>query len=255
MRFMINTYKDSCYFLNFTLQKRILKTQCWNWLLTPPPPPPHPARMSTFLASLYISRSSLCVARTVGACPYWMTGEEGVELNPATGTWTINMLPSILLYFPPCSMFGKKSWCQPHRRDLLSPKEDSNAAAAHLLPLNLSSLGSWERGGGGDHSCMWFRGHHHAKHTHQHTSHAFWGRIHRKTWCIAPYAVVDYNLTLCRQHMYNGQPSARVDLNPMPKSTLAPSQGFWIWHLYSHRWKQLLTPCGIWIRLSMCRYS
>jgi hypothetical protein len=31
------------------------------------------------------------------------------------------MLPSILLYFPPCSMFGEKSWCQPHRRDLLSP--------------------------------------------------------------------------------------------------------------------------------------
>ncbi len=37
----------------------------------------------------------------------------------------------------------------------------SDAAAARLLPLNLSSLGSWE-GGGGDHSCIWFRGHHHA---------------------------------------------------------------------------------------------
>jgi hypothetical protein len=27
------------------------------------------------------------------------------------------------------------------------------------------------------------------------------------------------------QHIYHGQPYARVDLNPMPESTLSPSQG------------------------------
>jgi hypothetical protein len=30
---------------------------------------------------------------------------------------------------------------------------------------------------------------------------------------------------------YNGQPYARVDLNPMPESTLSPSQGLGIWPL------------------------
>ncbi len=45
-----------------------------------------------------------------------------------------------------------------------------------------------------------------------------------KTWCIGPCAVYDYNLTLCRrqsrlQHIYHGQPFARVDLNPMPEPT------------------------------------
>jgi hypothetical protein len=44
----------------------------------------------------------------------------------------------------------------------------------------------------------------------------------------------DYNLTLCPlqsrlQHIYQGQPYVRVDLNPMPESTLFPSQGLWIW--------------------------
>ncbi len=44
---------------------------------------------------------------------------------------------------------------------------------------------------------------------------------------IGPYAVVDYNLTLCRrqsrlQHFCQGQPYAGVDLNPMPESTLSP---------------------------------
>ncbi len=29
-----------------------------------------------------------------------------------------------------------------------------------------------------------------------------------------------------------GQPYARVGLNPVPKSTLSPSQGLWIWPLY-----------------------
>jgi hypothetical protein len=32
-------------------------------------------------------------------------------------------------------------------------------------------------------------------------------------------------------HIYQGQPYARVDLNPMPESTLSPSQGLWIWPL------------------------
>jgi hypothetical protein len=40
-----------------------------------------------------------------------------------------------------------------------------------------------------------------------------------------PYGI-DCNLTLGRlQDMYHGQPYARVDLNPMPESTLCPSQG------------------------------
>jgi hypothetical protein len=42
---------------------------------------------------------------------------------------------------------------------------------------------------------------------------------------MGPYFVVDYKLTLFRrqsrlQHIYHGQPYARVDLNPMPESTL-----------------------------------
>ncbi len=57
-----------------------------------------------------------------------------------------------------------------------------------------------------------------------------------KTWCMGPYAGVDYNLTLCPlqsrlQHIYNGQPYASVDLNSVPESTLSPSQGLWIWPL------------------------
>jgi hypothetical protein len=48
------------------------------------------------------------------------------------------------------------------------------------------------------------------------------------------HAGVDYNLTLSPlqsrlQHIYHVQPYARVDLNPMPESTLSPSQGVWIW--------------------------
>ncbi len=55
-----------------------------------------------------------------------------------------------------------------------------------------------------------------------------------RTCCMGPYAVVDYNLTLCRrqsrlQHIYHGQLYARVDLNSMPESTLSPSQGLRIW--------------------------
>ncbi len=53
-----------------------------------------------------------------------------------------------------------------------------------------------------------------------------------KTWCMGPNAGVD--LTLCSLqnrllHIYHGQPYAGVDLNPMPESTLFPSQGLWIW--------------------------
>jgi hypothetical protein len=45
----------------------------------------------------------------------------------------------------------------------------------------------------------------------------FWDRIQRKTWCIGPYAGVDYNLTLCllqRRLQFNMG-------NPMPESTLS----------------------------------
>jgi hypothetical protein len=49
------------------------------------------------------------------------------------------------------------------------------------------------------------------------------GGIQRNTWCLGPYAVVDYNLTFSRlQHIYHGQPYARVGLNPMPESTFYP---------------------------------
>jgi hypothetical protein len=51
---------------------------------------------------------------------------------------------------------------------------------------------------------------------------------------MGPYAGADYNLTLCPlqsrlQHIYHGQPYARVDLNPLPESTFYPTQGLWIW--------------------------
>jgi hypothetical protein len=60
------------------------------------------------------------------------------------------------------------------------------------------------------------------------------GRIQRKTWCMGPFAGVDYNLTLCRllsrlQHIHHGQPHTWVDLNPIPESTLSPCQGLRIW--------------------------
>jgi hypothetical protein len=50
--------------------------------------------------------------------------------------------------------------------------------------------------------------------------------------CMGPFARVDYNLTLCPlqgriQHVYHEKP--RVNLNPMPESTLSPTQGLWIW--------------------------
>jgi hypothetical protein len=51
---------------------------------------------------------------------------------------------------------------------------------------------------------------------------------------MGPYAGIDYNLTLSPlqsrlQHIYHGQPYARVYLNPMPELALTPSQGLWIW--------------------------
>jgi hypothetical protein len=44
---------------------------------------------------------------------------------------------------------------------------------------------------------------------------------------MGPYAGVDYNLTLCQlqsrlQDIYHGRPYARVDIKPMPESTLSP---------------------------------
>ncbi len=47
---------------------------------------------------------------------------------------------------------------------------------------------------------------------------------------MGPYAGVEYNVTLCRlrsrlQHIYRGQPYARVDLNPMPEVDFIPQSG------------------------------
>ncbi len=71
------------------------------------------------------------------------------------------------------------------------------------------------------------------------------GGIQRQTWCMGSYVGVDYNFTLCPlqgrlQHTYHGQPYAKVDLNPMPESTLSPSQGLRIWPLLSspENWAQ-----------------
>ncbi len=61
-----------------------------------------------------------------------------------------------------------------------------------------------------------------------------WGRIQRKAWCMGLYAGVDYITSPyvpSRVHIYHGQPYARVDLNPMPESTLFPSQGLRFWPL------------------------
>ncbi len=54
--------------------------------------------------------------------------------------------------------------------------------------------------------------------------------IRRDSWCMGPYAGVDYNHTLCRlHHNYRWQSYACVDLSPTPESTLSPSQGLRIW--------------------------
>jgi hypothetical protein len=53
-----------------------------------------------------------------------------------------------------------------------------------------------------------------------------------KTWCVGPYAGVDYNHPLCPLPTHlQWEPYARANLNPMPGSTLARSQGLWIWPL------------------------
>jgi len=57
---------------------------------------------------------------------------------------------------------------------------------------------------------------------------------------MGPYAGIDYNLTLRLlqsrfQYMYShhGPPYAKVDLKPMPESTLSLSRGLRIWPLVS----------------------
>jgi hypothetical protein len=53
---------------------------------------------------------------------------------------------------------------------------------------------------------------------------------------MGSYAGVDCNLTLCplQNRTMHGQPYATIDLNPMPQSTLSPSQGLRIWPLQTH---------------------
>jgi hypothetical protein len=46
------------------------------------------------------------------------------------------------------------------------------------------------------------------------------------------------------QHIYHGQPYARVDLNPMPELTLSPSHGLWIWPLKWLELQEELIKCG-----------
>jgi hypothetical protein len=51
------------------------------------------------------------------------------------------------------------------------------------------------------------------------------GRIQRKTWCMEPYAGVDYNINLRRlqlQHIYHGQPYARESAITLCQSRLCP---------------------------------
>ena len=56
---------------------------------------------------------------------------------------------------------------------------------------------------------------------------------------MGPYAGDDCNLTLCPlhsrlQHIYHGQPYARVDLNPVPELTLSSSKGLRIWSVIEY---------------------
>ncbi len=64
---------------------------------------------------------------------------------------------------------------------------------------------------------------------------------------MEPYVGVEYNLTLGPlqsplQHIYHGhwQPYARVDLIPVPESTLSPSQGLRIWLLQMPQTKRMI---------------
>ncbi len=60
-----------------------------------------------------------------------------------------------------------------------------------------------------------------------------------------PELTIYMYLTLCKlqsrlQHIYHRQTYARVDLNPMPESTLSPSQGLWIRSQLTHLIKKLV---------------
>jgi len=78
-----------------------------------------------------------------------------------------------------------------------------------------------------------------------------WGRIQRKTWFMGPYGGVDCNLTLCRLQsqlqVYNTftMGNHAVDLNPKPKSTLAPSHVLRIWPL-------IFYSCTLYVQCSTC---
>jgi hypothetical protein len=52
----------------------------------------------------------------------------------------------------------------------------------------------------------------------------------RKAWCMGPYAGVDYTLPYVRSTANSNTCIMGIG-NPMPESTLSPSQGFWIWPL------------------------
>ncbi len=70
---------------------------------------------------------------------------------------------------------------------------------------------------------------------------------------MGPYARVDYNLNLCRlqnrlQHMYHGQPYARIDLNPMPEpesTTLSTNKVLWIWTLIRNARANMLCEADV----------
>jgi hypothetical protein len=66
---------------------------------------------------------------------------------------------------------------------------------------------------------------------------------------MGPYAVVDTNLTLRLlsplQHIYHGQPYARIDLNPMPESTLSSSEGLRIWTIGGLSTTTIATPYSL----------
>jgi hypothetical protein len=66
---------------------------------------------------------------------------------------------------------------------------------------------------------------------------------------MGPFAGVDCNLTLGRlqsriQRLYHGQLCARVDLNPMPESTLFPGQGLRVRPLDAWKYRPKFTLIG-----------
>jgi hypothetical protein len=56
--------------------------------------------------------------------------------------------------------------------------------------------------------------------------HGVWDPMPELT-ITSPYVDLQSRL----QHMYQGQPYGRVDIDPMSESTLSPSQGLRIWPL------------------------